>query len=973
MAASPPASEAERRAIEAPLGPVLVVAGPGAGKTRCLIERIRHLVERRGFAPEEICAVTFTNRAAEEIAQRLAQALGPAAAAVTRSTLHGLCVEILRQHGSAIGLVPGFGIADEVYQEAVLRRLGVWKKRRRGLLTEFGRRRLGGRQLAPRDEEVFQRYLAWLRQRHLVDFDDLIASTAELFERRPDLADQVAARWRYVLVDEGQDLDPAQYAIVRRLARGHRNLFVVGDDEQSIFTWRGADPAVLHRFQEDFGITEPIVLDQNRRCSQQIFETARRLLQANPSLFDKPIVAVRPSVHPVRAIGFPDEAEEARWVVADLVADRQRHGRALGDYAVLYRKHKLGHRLEQEFVAAGIPCRLAQGRALAEDEVIGQVVACLRLLLDPGDPAAQVALARRVFEEPLLDRLVSEAANGDFLAAVRRYARRQPKGDPDTRRAWRFVYQVENLSALARTHTDLRSVVAELLAQHLGPYRNVLEEHWDQLRDPAEDQAGRQLARKIARAVADRGRIWLAPAGGVEIALRGLLFGAGLSDVAYLEPGAPVDPSDAIVGPEDRGAGGLVLAVFKALQWLKTQDLDAGFEDYVAFDLETTDRDPETCDLVELAAVRVRGGVPVAEFHSLVRPARPISPQAADVHGYRDADVAAAPALADVWPRFVEFVGSDVLVAHNGQEFDVPVLRRLAGGLPGFERLAFYDTLPLARSLGPHGNRLADLAARFGIPQGRAHHALDDARALVGVFSTLQARRLARARISSLVHLLDWVAVGLALEPEARAAGEGAVLFDLASGFALGRYSDCLEQYARDRERLGRWQAPPVEELIERLGGRQRLERLRETPDPARRYPEATARLEALLAASAAPTLRESIQRLLDRVALSSSEADVAADRVNLLTLHATKGLEFDCVYIVGVEDGELLNAAPGREVLRREIEEARRLLYVGMTRARDRLILTCTARRGDLPGGGRRFLDEMHLVPEWMEPVTAS
>jgi len=108
-------------------------------------------------------------------------------------------------------------------------------------------------------------------------------------------------------------------------------------------------------------------------------------------------------------------------------------------------------------------------------------------------------------------------------------------------------------------------------------------------------------------------------------------------------------------------------------------------------------------------------------------------------------------------------------------------------------------------------------------------------------------------------------------------------------------------------------------------------------------------------------------------VALSSSEADVAADRVNLLTLHATKGLEFDCVYIVGVEDGELLNAAPGREVLRREIEEARRLLYVGMTRARDRLILTCTARRGDLPGGGRRFLDEMHLVPEWMEPVTAS
>lgn len=974
MAASPPALEAERRAIEAPLGPVLVVAGPGAGKTRCLIERIRYLVRCQGFAPRHLCAVTFTNRAAEELAERLRDALGAEAEEVTRGTLHGLCVEVLRAHGTAVGLASGFGIADEAYQEAVLRRLGVWRKRRKALLTLFGRRRLAGYGLTASDEQIFQRYVAWLRQHHLVDFDDLVALTVQVFERRPDLADQAARRWRYLLVDEGQDLDPAQYAVVRRLAWEHRNLFVVGDDEQSIFSWRGADPGVLRRFQEEFGVAEPIVLERNRRCSRQIFETARRLVSANPRLFDKQLVAERASAHPVRAYDFPDEDAEARWVVADLLADRERQGRALGDYAVLYRTHALGNRLEQEFVAAGIPCRMAQGRSVADDEVIGYVVACLRVILDPADTAAQVALARRVLEEPLVERLSAEAAGGEFLDAVRAFARRSARADPDARRARRLLYHVANLAALARTHTALKSLVAELLAQRVGPYRNVLEERWDQLSDPAHHPAGRRLAAKLAQALAADGRIWLARSGGLEIALRGLLFGAGFSDVAYLEPGASVDPADLVIGPEDRGEGSLTLALFKALQWLHAEDLDAGFDDYVAFDLETTDLDPEVCEVVELAAVRVRHGSPAAEFHSLVRPGRPIAPRATAVHGYTDADLAGSPTLAEVWPRFLEFVGSDVLVAHNGLRFDVPVLRRLAGTLPGFERLTFYDTVPLARSLDRHGAGLGDLAVRFGVDPGRAHHALDDARTLVRVFSALSAQKLARARTASLVHLLDWVGLGLALEPRARETGEGKVLFEVASAFALGRYSDCLDQYARDRERLDRPEAPPLDQVIERLGGRERMQRLRQAPDPARRYPEAMARLEALLKASAAPSLRQSIQGLLERVALSSSEGpEVAPDRVNLLTLHATKGLEFDCVYIVGVEDGELLSARPGREVLRQDVEEARRLLYVGMTRARDRLVLTCAARRRDLPGGGRRFLDEMGLVPERMEPSMAS
>jgi superfamily I DNA/RNA helicase len=958
--------QAQRRAIEAPLGPVLVIAGPGAGKTFCLIHRVEYLIRRHHVAPQRICAVTFTNKAAEEIAQRLRGALDHAAEAVTRGTLHWLCAGILRDHAEAAGLRPGFGIADEQYQLSVLARLGVWKKRRKQLFTAFSRSRLQQRPLTTGDQGIFDRYIAALRERNVVDFDDLISLTDELFRRRPDVADEVAARWSYVLVDEGQDLDPTQYAIVKRLAAPHRNLFIVGDDEQSIFTWRGAEPEVLRTFQNDFAITEPIVLDRNRRCSHQIFDTARRLLTANPSLFDKRISADRTSEHEVQAFTFRDEVAEAQWILADLTADAARSGRSWGDYAVLYRTHRDGDRLEQHFVAAGTPCRLAQGRAAGEDEVIGHVAACLRLMLEPDDPVAQEVLAVRLLPEPLVERLRSDAAAGGLVATVRRFARGGARGDPDTRKAWRFIRQIENLAALKRTHQTLKSVVPELLVQRVGKYRNALEDRYEELTDPAEHRGAVRLVARLKSALASDGRIWLKPADGVEIALRGMLMAQAYTGVGYLKPDTELELGDVDVGPEDAGLGGLAVTVFKALQLMHAGDVAPGFADYVAFDLETTDLDSEICDIVELAAVRVRGGRPVDQYRALVRGARPISPRAAAVHGYTDQDVAGAPALAEVWPAFMAFVGKDVLVAHNGQRFDVPVLRRLAGGFTGFTDLTFFDTYPLARSLFRDSARLGDLAVRVGVDAGRAHHALDDARTLAAVFTELARRQARRARTASLTNLLDYLGLGLALEPEARAQGEGAALFDVASVYALGRYTECLDVYRTEREKLEALALPEVDTLIDRLGGRRRMEQLRAEPDPARRYPASMARLDALLKDSEAATLEEGIRRLLERVSLSTSEGpDVAPDRVNLLTLHATKGLEFDCVYIVGVEDGQIPGVRPGRDMMRTEIEEARRLLYVGMTRARDRLVLTRVVERDGVPGGGNRFLGEMGLTAQ--------
>jgi DNA polymerase III epsilon subunit family exonuclease len=999
----------QRLAIEAPLGPVLVVAGPGAGKTFCLIARINHLIDSLGLAPERICAVTFTNRAAEEIAVRLKHTLGDRAEAITRGTIHALCLALLRQHAEAAGVRKGFGVADEPYQKVILGRLHVPIEQRGSLLNRFSRHRVQKQdyELTKDDARLYREYTAWLAHRNMLDFDDLVAKAEELLRARGEIADTIAARWDYLLVDEFQDVNAVQYDLLKRLAAPHGNFFAVGDDEQSIFTWTGADPYVLVRFGRDYEIDRPIVLDKNCRCSRQIFETARRVLAHNPQLFEKQLSAERESPHEVGALAFRDEEEEASWLLEDLRADRAASGLGWGDYAILYRRHKLGEYLEGRLLREAIPCRLARGRSLIEDDVIKYVVAALRIVRNPDDPVALEAFARCVLSAHFLQEVEAAiGSGGDFLAAVRALARRRPAHDPDTKKLWRLVFQVENLRALPRSHRALAPLVDEILSQSVGTYKNALEERHDELTDPAAIPEAVRLAERLALAIAGEQNIAIEPQGGLEIALRGMLAAAGVRHVPSQVSG-PLKPRGTAPGlthpgevltREDGGEHGLALTLFKALQLLHAKELDTTLERYVTFDFETTDTDVATCGVVEIGAARVVQGEIVERFHSLVRPYQPISPRASAIHGYADGDVRDAPSFAEVWPAFRTFIGDDVLIAHNGQHFDIPVLRRLAAGRDGVDSLVFYDTLPLVRSLSRDSAKLEDLALRFGIDAGRAHHALDDAVTLARVYRELERQRAIRARKAVLVNLLDYLGLALALEQGAK-GGERDMLFKLAKFYTLGRYSDALAFYEMERERTGGDPAPPVDEVIRRLGGPALMTRLRAEPDPAQRYPAAVARLRALMdepspessppvplsTTWASPpdplsttwssppvplsttwrggTLEESIDRLLERVALSTSDGiEVAPDRINLLTLHSTKGLEFSRVYVVGVEDYQIPGLRETKENRQAEIEEARRLLYVGMTRARERLVLTRVERRFGMEAGGSSFLEEMGL-----------
>src|SRR4029077_15951568 len=333
---------------------------------------------------------------------------------------------------------------------------------------------------------------------------------------------------------------------------------------------------------------------------------------------------------------------------------------------------------------------------------------------------------------------------------------------------------------------------------------------------------------------------------------------------------------------------------------------------------------------------------------------------------YTEDDLRDAPSIAEVWGSFRAFVGDDLLIAPNGRRCDIPVLRRVAAGREGVDTLAFYDTLPLVHSLFQGSAKLEDLALRFGIDAGRVHRAVDDAVTLAQVFRELERQRGVRARKAVLVNLLDHLGLALALEPQTEAGGERELLFKVAKFYTLGRYSDALAFYEMERERTGGDPAPPVDEVIRRLGGRALMTRLRAEPDPEQRYPAAVARLRALMEEGSSQTLEESIDRVLGRIALSTSDGiEVAPDRVNLLTLHSTKGLEFSRVYVVGLEDYQIPGLRETKENRQAEIEEARRLVYVGMTRARERLVVTRVERRFGMESGGSSFLEEMGLGAE--------
>ncbi len=397
-------NEAQRAAVAHREGPALVLAGPGSGKTRVITHRIAYLVRDRGVPPWRILAVTFTNKAAREMKSRVIDFLGEEGQEVQLGTFHAMCARWLRIDGARIGIDPAFTVFDDADQLAlvkdVIQAAGLDPRRfsPRAVLTAISRAK--NEMLTPEivaeraqsyfDEVVarmYREYQLALRKSSGLDFDDLLLETVRLFRTASDVREKYAHRFLHVLVDEFQDTNPAQYVLARELASVHRNLFVVGDPDQSIYSWRSADRRNVEYFERDFPDRAVYALEQNYRSTAPILAAAEGVISKQPGRYPRRLWTSRTGGEAVivhDAYSDEDEAEFVASEVRRLVAG----GRSYGDIAVMYRTNAQSRAIEEALVRHRIPYRIVGGLRFYQRKEIKDVLAYLRLIHNRYDEAS---------------------------------------------------------------------------------------------------------------------------------------------------------------------------------------------------------------------------------------------------------------------------------------------------------------------------------------------------------------------------------------------------------------------------------------------------------------------------------------------------------------------------------------------------------------------------------------------------------
>lgn len=391
----------QREAVTTIAGPLLILAGPGSGKTRVIAHRIAYLVDVVGVAPWRIVSVTFTNKAAREMRQRVVAHLGDAANDLVLGTFHSICARFLRIDGQRVGLPRAFNIYDDADQMALMKRACEWANvdtkrfKERAILSAISHAKSElvspyayagathdyfGEVVA----RVYQRYQDLLSENNAVDFDDMIMKTVELIRDHDDVREKYQERFLHVLVDEFQDTNIAQYQLARLLAAKHGNICVVGDPDQSIYSWRSADIRNILNFERDFPGARIVLLEQNYRSTQTILEAAHAVIAGNKQRRQKSLWTEQGTGEPIVMYEAYDEAEEADFVASEIV-ELAKSGRHYGEIAVMYRTNAHSRALEEAFIRATIPYQLVGGTRFYERREVKDVIAYLRLVHNPYD------------------------------------------------------------------------------------------------------------------------------------------------------------------------------------------------------------------------------------------------------------------------------------------------------------------------------------------------------------------------------------------------------------------------------------------------------------------------------------------------------------------------------------------------------------------------------------------------------------
>ncbi|HSX01891.1 MAG TPA: UvrD-helicase domain-containing protein [Candidatus Saccharimonadia bacterium] len=399
-------NEPQRQAAQTTTGPVLILAGAGSGKTKALTHRIAYLVAQQGVRPVNILAVTFTNKAAGEMRGRVLRLLGLDPASRTYfpfiGTFHSICLRLLRREAAEIGLPANFLIFDAADSQSAIKQAmrathiddkqftpglihGLISSAKNELVGPDNYAKLANGKAQDAAAKVYPRYQALLKEAGALDFDDLIFETVRMFRQYPDLLHKYQEQFQYIMVDEYQDTNHAQYQITKLLAAAHRNLCVVGDDWQSIYSWRGANFQNILDFEKDYPETQVIKLEQNYRSTRNILDAAHAIITKNRTRSDKKLWTELGAGAGIGAVNVYNEIQEGEWItrkVQELVVTEKRE---LYDFAVLYRTNAQSRSLEEAFLRAGLPYKIVGGTRFYERREIKDAMAYLRFVYQPDD------------------------------------------------------------------------------------------------------------------------------------------------------------------------------------------------------------------------------------------------------------------------------------------------------------------------------------------------------------------------------------------------------------------------------------------------------------------------------------------------------------------------------------------------------------------------------------------------------------
>jgi len=423
-------NEPQQEAVAHVAGPMLVLAGAGSGKTRVLTVRLARLIDEHGVDPRHILAVTFTNKAAGEMKARVTQLLGAEPDGMWIGTFHAVCARLLRREAPSLGFSRSFTIYDEDDVEALVRRLvddlGLPPRLYGGRAVRHEISRAKNAMVGPEAyaqeaadpfhanvARVYEAMEAALRRANAMDFDDLLLHPLALFAQQPAILERYRARFRFLLVDEYQDTNRAQYLLLQALAGDAGNLFVVGDDDQSIYGWRGADLRNILEFQRDFPGARLVRLEQNYRSTQAILEAANSVITPNRGRLGKTLFTRREGGEPITVLCAADERDEAEWLVREFQARVRRGAHAYDEMAVLMRTNAQTRAFEDELRRAAVPYRVVGAVSFYERREVRDLLAHLRLVVNPDDDAAfrrAVGAPRRGIGEQSLEALSRAAA-----------------------------------------------------------------------------------------------------------------------------------------------------------------------------------------------------------------------------------------------------------------------------------------------------------------------------------------------------------------------------------------------------------------------------------------------------------------------------------------------------------------------------------------------------------------------------------